>query len=92
MERGRAARPTSTIYVGVSLMGRHEPVCVADAGATWHEVAGAPTQYRPTRAALSSDGSLYVTYGDAPGPSRDDRWRGVEAESADWRVERHHAG
>ena len=63
-----AARPTSTIYVGVSLMGRPNLFVSQDAGATWHEVAGAPTQYRPTRAAVSLS-ALYVTYGDAPGPS-----------------------
>jgi photosystem II stability/assembly factor-like uncharacterized protein len=59
-----------TIYVGVSLMNRPNLFVSADAGATWQEVAGAPTQYRPTRAALSSDGFLYIAYGNAPGPSR----------------------
>ena len=59
-----------TIYVGVSLMGRPNLFASTDAGATWHEVPNAPTQYRPTRAALSSDGSLYIAYGTAPGPSR----------------------
>ncbi len=63
-----ASRPTATIYVGVSLMNRANLFISHDAGATWHEVAGAPTQYRPTRAALSVS-SLYVTYGNAPGPS-----------------------
>jgi photosystem II stability/assembly factor-like uncharacterized protein len=63
-----AAKPTATIYVGVSLMGRANLFASHDAGATWHEVAGAPTQYRPTRAALSIS-SLYVTYANAPGPS-----------------------
>ncbi len=63
-------RRTATIYVGVSLMNRPNLFVSHDAGATWHEVAGAPTQYRPTRAALAADGSyLYVTYGNAPGPS-----------------------
>jgi len=61
---------TETIYVGVSLMGRPNLFASTDAGATWHEVPNAPTQYRPTRAALSSDGSLYIAYGTAPGPSR----------------------
>lgn len=61
-------RPPGTIYVGVSLMSRANLFVSQDAGTTWHEVAGAPTQYRPTRAALSLS-SLYVTYGNAPGPS-----------------------
>jgi len=58
------------IVVGVSLMGRANLFASTDAGATWHEVAGAPTKYRPLRAAMASDGWLYVTYGTAPGPSR----------------------
>jgi photosystem II stability/assembly factor-like uncharacterized protein len=61
--------PTRIIYVGVSLMGRPNLFVSKDAGATWNAVAGAPTQYRPTRAALSSDGFLYIAYGTAPGPS-----------------------
>jgi hypothetical protein len=61
---------TQAIYVGVSLMGRPNLFVSTDAGVSWHDVAGAPTQYRPTRAALSSDGFLYIAYGTAPGPSR----------------------
>jgi hypothetical protein len=61
---------TQTIYVGVSLIGRANLFASADAGATWHEVLNAPTQYRPTRASLSCDGFLYIAYGTAPGPSR----------------------
>lgn len=59
-----------SIYAGVSLMGRPNLFVSNDAGATWQPVANAPTQYRPTRAALSSDGFLYIAYGTAPGPSR----------------------
>lgn len=58
------------IYVGVSLMGRTNLFVSSDAGVHWHDVAGEPTKYRPTRAALSTDGSLYIAYGNAPGPSR----------------------
>jgi photosystem II stability/assembly factor-like uncharacterized protein len=61
---------TQTIYAGVSLMGRPNLFVSSDAGATWREVPGAPQQYRPTRAALSGDGFLYIAYGTAPGPSR----------------------
>ncbi len=61
---------TETLYVGVSLMNRPNLFVSTNGGATWKAVAGAPTQYRPTRAALSSDGSLYIAYGTAPGPSR----------------------
>lgn len=65
-----AARPTQTIYVGVSLKGRPNLFVSHDAGQTWAPVPNAPTQYRPTRAALAADGTLYVSYGDNPGPSR----------------------
>lgn len=60
---------TRTIFVGASLMNRPNLFVSSDAGATWKAVPGA-TQYRPTRAALASDGSLYIAYGTAPGPSR----------------------
>jgi photosystem II stability/assembly factor-like uncharacterized protein len=69
-QSSRARNTTQTIYVGASLMNRPNLFVSTDAGATWQEVAGAPTKYRPTRAALSSDGFLYIAYGNAPGPSR----------------------
>ncbi len=61
---------TQTIYAGVSLMNRTNLFVTNNSGATWAAVPGEPTQFRPTRAALSSDGFLYATYGTAPGPSR----------------------
>ena len=67
---GSGGKPSQTIYVGVSLMGRPNLFMSHDAGATWQPVAGEPTEYRPTRAALARDGFLYVAYGNAPGPSR----------------------
>ena len=63
-------KATQTIYVGVSLMNRANLFVTHDGGATWQPVEGEPTQYRPTRATLASDGFLYVAYGTAPGPSR----------------------
>lgn len=66
---GAHGQPTRTIYVGVSLMGRANLFVSHDAGASWKPIAGEPTQYRPTRAALAPDGVLYVAYGNAPGPS-----------------------
>lgn len=65
-----AQGPTPTIYVGVSLLGQPNLFMTRDGGATWKRVPGAPTEYRPTRAALASNGSLYIAYGSAPGPSR----------------------
>ena len=40
-----------------------------DGGQTWSDIPNEPTQFRPERAALSSDGYLYIAYGSAPGPS-----------------------
>lgn len=67
---GTQGKDSETIYAGVSLMGRPNLFASTDAGITWHEVPNAPSQYRPLRAALSSDGFLYIAYGTAPGPSR----------------------
>jgi photosystem II stability/assembly factor-like uncharacterized protein len=67
---GSQGRASSTIYVGASLMGRDNLFRSADGGRTWQPVPGQPTQYRPNRAALASDGTLYISYGTDPGPRR----------------------
>ena len=67
---GSKGRPSATIYVGVSLMGRENLFRSTDAGKTWLPVPGQPTEYRPSRATLASDGTLYVSYGTDPGPQR----------------------
>lgn len=41
----------------------------SDAGLSWQPVSGQPTDFLPVRAALSSNGILYVTYANAPGPN-----------------------
>ena len=61
---------TQTIYAGVSLMNRANLFVSNDGGTSWHRIPGEPTRYRPTRAAISNDGFLYLSYGSAPGPSR----------------------
>ncbi|MGA2672806.1 MAG: xyloglucanase [Terracidiphilus sp.] len=73
---------TQTIYVGVSLMNRTNLFVSNDGGASWSAIAGEPTGYRPTRAALSAEGFLYVTYGTAPGPT----WM---RDGAVWRLNTH---
>jgi photosystem II stability/assembly factor-like uncharacterized protein len=67
---GRRGAPSSTLYVGVSLLGRANLFRSTDAGRTWQAVAGQPTAYRPNHAVLASDGTLYVSYGTNPGPWR----------------------
>ena len=67
---GSQGQRCSRIYAGVSLMNQDNLLVSQDAGKTWQPVPGHPQQYRPTHASLSSDGSLYITYGSSPGPSR----------------------
>lgn len=53
---------TQTIYAGVSLMNRPNLFVTNDGGATWRPIPGEPTQYRPTRAAISAtDSSMSLT-------------------------------
>ena len=66
---GKNGKNSSTIIVGASLMNRENLFRSVDGGKTWKAIPGQPTSYRPTHAVLGSDGSLYVTYGNAPGPS-----------------------
>ncbi|MGB6974195.1 MAG: hypothetical protein WBD67_05885 [Terracidiphilus sp.] len=68
--RSHSHGPTQTLYAGASLMHRPNFFVSHDGGATWQPIPGEPEDYRPTRAALAPDGTLYITYGTAPGPSR----------------------
>ncbi|MBB5060465.1 photosystem II stability/assembly factor-like uncharacterized protein [Granulicella aggregans] len=65
----RERQPTATIYIGVSLKGRSNLFVSHDSGATWAAIPDEPVSNRPLRAALATDGSLYVTYGSTPGPT-----------------------
>ena len=67
---GSAGKGSSTIYTGVSLMNHENIFRSRDAGKTWQPVPNQPIQYRPTHAVLASDGNLFITYGNSPGPSR----------------------
>jgi hypothetical protein len=67
---GSAGNASTIIYAGVSLMNRENLFRSTDAGKTWQAVPGQPIQFRPTHAILSSDGIMYITYGNSPGPSR----------------------
>jgi hypothetical protein len=57
-----------TIYAGVSAHANNL-FTSRDNGASWQPIAGAPTGITPTNAALGSDGNLYLTYCDLPGPN-----------------------
>ena len=69
-ESGSSGKGSSVIYAGVSLMNCENLFLSSDAGKTWHAVPGQPVQYRPTHAVLASDGMMYITYANSPGPSR----------------------
>lgn len=58
------------IFVGVSRFGSVGANFYRsnDAGATFTAVSGAPTALMPQRAALASDGNLYITYANGAGP------------------------
>ncbi len=65
---GTPGAPTRTIYAAVSTPNA-SIFRSTDAGATWAPLAGQPLGLRPNRAALSSSGILYVTYGLEAGPN-----------------------
>ena len=89
---GARGQPSRTIYAGVSVIGRPSLWRSTDAGATWQPVPGCPSRHRPMRAALASDGLLYIAYASEPGPHRmtdgsvwrldprDDRWTDITPE------------
>ena len=58
------------IVVGVSRAGANGPSLYLsrNAGASFAPVAGAPTALMPQRAALASDGKLFITYANGAGP------------------------
>ena len=67
LDAGR--KVTQTIYVTCS-QREYESVFVSkDGGNTWTPVANQPIGLRPTHMSLASDGNLYITYADTPGPS-----------------------
>ncbi|HLO60015.1 MAG TPA: hypothetical protein VK179_14805 [Bacteroidales bacterium] len=67
---GKKGKGSQVIYAGVSLMNRENLLVSRDAGKSWEPVKGQPVAYRPTHAVMAKNGSLYITYGNMPGPSR----------------------
>ncbi len=69
-----AGEATRTIYVGVSGSGTSAEQAglyrSMDGGASWDKVKGQPEgSLMPSHAAMATNGMMYVTYGDAPGPN-----------------------
>jgi len=65
---GARGSPTPVIYAVVSTPNP-SLFRSADGGASWAAVPGQPLGLRPNRAALSSAGILYVSYGKEAGPN-----------------------
>jgi photosystem II stability/assembly factor-like uncharacterized protein len=65
---GSKGKPSQTLFVGVSVMGKPSIYSSNDGGNTWKAIPGQPTKYRPNHAVLASDKNLFVSYGTDPGP------------------------
>lgn len=67
-ESGTEGIGSSTIYATVSLKTRDNFFFSTDFGKTWKAVPNNPQQYMPTHAAYASNGYIYISYGENPGP------------------------
>jgi xyloglucan-specific exo-beta-1,4-glucanase len=65
---GTPGNETQTIIVGVSRSGVANLYRSDNGGSSFTEIAQAPTSLMPHRAALTSDGNLYITYANNDGP------------------------
>jgi photosystem II stability/assembly factor-like uncharacterized protein len=66
---GKPGAPTPVVYAAVSRTDE-SIFRSTDAGKTWAPLPNQPLTLRPTNASLAPDGTLYITYADAPGPYR----------------------
>lgn len=65
---GSPDKPTPVIYAGVSTTGTNF-FRSGDGGTNWSPVPDQPPGLRPNHAALSPDGTIYLTYGREAGPN-----------------------
>ena len=66
---GSSGSATQTIYVGVNSTTAASLYRSTDGGATWAAVAGVPGGVMPHHAKLGTDGLLYLTFCNGPGPN-----------------------
>jgi xyloglucan-specific exo-beta-1,4-glucanase len=70
---GTAGHASQTIYVGVTSTDAGTNLyATTNGGSSWTEITGtgaAPTGFMPNRAALASDGNLYLAYSNALAPT-----------------------
>ncbi len=68
--RGTTGKPSPTIYVGVADTTGNTIYRSTDSGTTWSAVPGQPgPNLLPHHAVLDSDGTLYITFSNIPGPN-----------------------
>jgi hypothetical protein len=65
---GHAGSATKTIYIGAA-DSKTNLYRSTDAGATWSAVSGQPIGQLPQHGVLASNGQLYLSYGNTPGPN-----------------------
>lgn len=65
---GHLNAPTPTIYAAVEVPTT-SLYRSADGGATWQEVPGQPKGFLPHHGVFDEKGTLFLTYGNAPGPN-----------------------
>jgi len=65
---GKGKEGSQTIFAGYSAMNRANMFVSHDGGRSWSAMDGAPQQYIPNHAVMSSDRCMYVTYSTNPGP------------------------
>jgi xyloglucan-specific exo-beta-1,4-glucanase len=67
---GAVGTATPRIFAGVSRLGDTNFYVSTNAGVSWSAVAGAPaTTQMPQRAAIATNGTLYVSYANGAGPN-----------------------
>ncbi len=90
---GPKGQPTPVILVGVN-----DPIANLlrsdDAGKSWKPVVGGPTGMFPNHGVFAADGTIYLSYGDTPGPNgmthgavwayapRTGKWQDITPQSA----------
>jgi photosystem II stability/assembly factor-like uncharacterized protein len=64
---GASGKPTPVIYAGVSTAGTNF-FRSDDSGQSWQPVPGQPVGLCPNHAVIAADGTIFLTYGQQPGP------------------------
>ena len=86
---GTPNQPTAGIYVGIA--DSKAPLWHTDnGGTTWQQVAGQPKGMIAHHGVLASDGALYLTYSNGPGPNDVTNGAVWKLDTKGWTMDRHH--